>query len=69
MGAPINQPPDSDGSQDAAAAHELGLNDAANAIRVAYSEFVEKVQPSIDYYHALGMRAEEIRQQNEKLPP
>lgn len=44
------------------------MKKAADAIHLAYAEFVEKIQPGIDYYVALGKRAEDMRKENEKLP-
>jgi hypothetical protein len=38
-------------------------------LQAAYSEFVAQAQPGIDFYNALGRRAESMREANSKLPP
>ncbi len=52
----------------AAAEHEAQLNRAADEIRSTYQQFVQRVEPSLTLYAALGRRAQNIRKENEKLP-
>jgi len=57
-----------EGRPNLTAEDDAALNSAAQRIKSAYTQFVERVQPSIDLYSALGQRAKRIRKENEKLP-